>query len=83
MNVEHELLGRFLGGNIVAPVREFLTQRPPQRQFKVLDLCTGTGKWYVIPYIVAFPVGSIPGVALAGYSKWQKNSLILNSMPLI
>lgn len=48
MNVQHDLLRELLGGNIVTPVRDLLTQCPPQRQIKVLDLCTGTGKWYVI-----------------------------------
>jgi len=47
MNVQHDLLRELLGGNIVAPVRDLLAQRPPQRQIKVLDLCTGTGKWVV------------------------------------
>jgi len=47
MNVQHDLLKELLGGNYVGPVRDVLTQRPSQRQIKVLDLCTGTGKWYV------------------------------------
>lgn len=46
MNIQHDLLRELLGGNIVAAVRHLLTQRSLQRQIKVLDLCTGTGKWY-------------------------------------
>ncbi|KAF9784650.1 S-adenosyl-L-methionine-dependent methyltransferase [Thelephora terrestris] len=47
MNDQHDLLRVHLGGNIVAPVRQLLSQRPSQRQLIVLDLCTGTGKWPV------------------------------------
>jgi ubiquinone/menaquinone biosynthesis C-methylase UbiE len=45
MNDQHDLLRELLGGNYVAPVRDLLVQRSQQRQIKVLDLCTGTGKW--------------------------------------
>ena len=51
MNVQHDLLKELLGGNYVGPVRDLLARRPLQRQIKVLDLCTGTGKWYVTPRI--------------------------------
>ncbi|KAF9649570.1 S-adenosyl-L-methionine-dependent methyltransferase [Thelephora ganbajun] len=47
MNEQHDLLKELLGGNYVGPVRDLLARRPLQRQIKVLDLCTGTGKWVV------------------------------------
>lgn len=47
MNDQHDLLRELLGSNYVAPVRDLLVQRSQQRQIKVLDLCTGTGKWVV------------------------------------
>ena len=49
MNDQHDLLKELLGGNYVGPVGEILARRPLQRQIRVLDLCTGTGKWYVTP----------------------------------
>jgi len=51
MNIQHDLLKVILDGNYVGPVRDHLTRRPLQRQIEVLDLCTGTGRWYVTPYI--------------------------------
>ena len=51
MDFQHELLKGLLDGNYVGPVRDHLARRSLQRQIKVLDLCTGTGKWYVAPYI--------------------------------
>ena len=47
MNDQHDLLKELLDGNYVGPVGDILAWRPMQRQIKVLDLCTGTGKWYV------------------------------------
>ena len=52
MNTQHDLLKELLGGNYVGPVGALFARRPSQRQIKVLDLCTGTGKWYVTLYIV-------------------------------
>jgi len=51
MNIQHDLLRELLDGNYVSPVMDALARRPLQRQIKVLDLCTGTGKWYVTLYI--------------------------------
>ena len=51
MNTQHDLLKGLLDGNYVDPVRDHLARRSSQRQIRVLDLCTGTGKWYVTPYI--------------------------------
>ena len=51
MNDQHDLTKELQGGNFVGPVGELLARRPLQRQIKVLDLCTGTGKWYVTPSI--------------------------------
>ena len=45
MNTEHDLLKELLRDNYVGPVRDDLARHPSQRQIKVLDLCTGTGKW--------------------------------------
>jgi len=50
MNTQHDLLKGLLYGNYVRPVGDHLARRSLQRQIKVLDLCTGTGKWYVTPY---------------------------------
>ena len=50
MNIQHELLKGLLDANYVGPVRDHLARRPSQHQVKVLDLCTGTGKWYVMSY---------------------------------
>lgn len=47
MNIQHDLFKELVGGNYVGPVRDLLARRPLQRQIKVLDLCTGTGKWSV------------------------------------
>lgn len=71
MNIQHDLLRERLGGNYVAPVGDILAQRPTQRQIKVLDICTGTGKWCVPP--PSSFCGLIVDFILAGWSKWQKN----------
>lgn len=51
MNIQHDLLKELLNGNYVGPLRDILAWRPSQRQIRVLDLCTGTGKWYVTPTV--------------------------------
>lgn len=65
MNIQHDLLKELLGGNYLGPVRDLLARRPLQRQIKVLDLCTGTGKWYVTVYIFILS-GLIAGAIFAG-----------------
>jgi hypothetical protein len=81
MNIQHDLLKELLDGNYVGPVRDVLARRSSQRQIKVLDLCTGTGKWYVTPCICI--LGLILDAIFAGWSKWRKNSLTSDSMDLI
>lgn len=81
MNDQHDLLKELLGGNYVGPVRDLLARRSLQRQIKVLDLCTGTGKWYVMT-VSAF-CGLIADAIFTGWSKWQENSPMSNSMHLI
>jgi len=77
MNIQHDLLKVLLDGNYVGPVRDHLTRHPLQHRIKVLDLCTGTGKWYVTPYV--FTPWPDRRCHFAGWSRWQKNSLTLNS----
>jgi len=77
MNLQHDLLRELLDGNYVAPVMDVLARRSLQRQIKVLDLCTGTGKWYVT--LTSSFCGLTPDAILAGWSKWQKNSPTSNS----
>lgn len=82
MNVQHDLLKELVGGNYVGPVGDLLARRPSQRQIKVLDLCTGTGKWFVALFANLFILS--PGLSLvvifAGSLKWQKSFLTSNSM---
>lgn len=73
MNIQHDLLKELLGSNYVGPVGELLARRPLQRQIKVLDLCTGTGKWYVT--FTSSLCGLIADAIFTGSSKWLRNSL--------
>ena len=52
MNAQHDLLKELVGRNYVGPVGDVLARRPLQRQIKVLDLCTGTGKWYALLHLI-------------------------------
>ena len=47
LNVQHRILRDLLGSHFVGPVAEALAYQPG-RQKRVLDLCTGTGRWQVI-----------------------------------
>ncbi|KAG9308111.1 S-adenosyl-L-methionine-dependent methyltransferase [Chiua virens] len=44
LNTQHRILRDLLGSHFVGPVAEVLTYQPG-RQRRVLDLCTGTGRW--------------------------------------
>lgn len=45
--MQHKILRDLLGSHFVGPVAEALAY-DPRRQKRVLDLCTGTGRWQVI-----------------------------------
>lgn len=47
LNAQHKVLRDLLGSHFVDPVAEALAYES-DRQKRVLDLCTGTGRWYVI-----------------------------------
>lgn len=47
LNAQHRILRDLLGSHVVGPVAEALAYESG-RQKRVLDLCTGTGRWYVI-----------------------------------
>jgi hypothetical protein len=47
LNAQHKILCDLLGSHYVGPVAEALAYERG-RQKRVLDLCTGTGIWYVI-----------------------------------
>jgi hypothetical protein len=55
---QHILLRKILGGNYHAPVHELLNDNRHHER-KVVDLCTGTGHWYVVdlfPSLTPHPV---------------------------
>jgi hypothetical protein len=81
-----------IGSNYDAPVRELLNNNPKER--KVVDLCTGTGRWYVVyyprsptPILAASAMCLLQDCAdsddLAGFWRWPASSHLLNFVDLI
>ncbi|EKM52274.1 uncharacterized protein PHACADRAFT_51948, partial [Phanerochaete carnosa HHB-10118-sp] len=56
VNGQHELLRQLLGSNYLGPVRQVV-----RRQKRVLDLCTGTGRW-VLDMADEFPNVRFDGI---------------------
>jgi hypothetical protein len=81
-----------IGSNHDAPVRELLNNNPKER--KVVDLCAGTGRWYVVhhprsptPVLAASAMCWLQDCAdtddLAGSWRWPASTHLLNSVDLI
>ena len=70
---QHILLRRILGNYCGAPIPELLNA-DSGKVYKVIDLCTGVGHWYVI-HLSRYPMltGSLPHGDTSGYWIWHKS----------